>query len=60
MKQRVVWAAAVLKKNPTHFFEALSGSEKLNSTLPIERMLYPSNPEMYSVDVDFSYYINTE
>lgn len=61
MKQRDVWAAAVLQKNTnTHFFETLSCSEKINSTFPIERMLYPSHPEMYHVDIDFSYYVNTE
>lgn len=47
-------------KRTTHFFEALSGSEKLNSTFPIERMLYPNNHEIYNVGIDFSYYINTE
>lgn len=47
------------QENPTkpQFFEALSGSEKLNIS---HRFLYPTNPEMCSIGTDFGYCISTD
>lgn len=46
------------KKKRTHFAEAFSGPKKLNSACPLERLLFPSNPEINFVCKYTSIYIS--